>query len=250
LRGWQAVYLRDVVVPAELPVTFSAYRRQQHRWARGSLECALRLVPRVWRTDQPVSRKLESTLHLSGYGVHLLMFIMTLLYPIVLFAPHYQILTTLFGFVAIFNLAAAAQFMLFASAQRMLGRNWLHLLPSIIFMTFVGAGMMVNTVWAGLQIFRNKTAIFERTPKFGVEGIKVDWIARKYQLRLDPVVYVELVCVAWNTFNIYLALHSQNWAIAIYASLFAVGLLFASTFSILQAIAVHRHQAQPIQVKG
>src|SRR5450759_10179 len=53
LRGWQAVYLRDVVVPAELPVTFSAFRRQQHRWARGSLECAMNLLPRVWKADQP-----------------------------------------------------------------------------------------------------------------------------------------------------------------------------------------------------
>ena len=36
LHGWKAVYLRDVEVPAELPVSFNAYRRQQGRWARGS----------------------------------------------------------------------------------------------------------------------------------------------------------------------------------------------------------------------
>ena len=28
--------------PAELPVSFNAYRRQQHRWARGSFECAFK----------------------------------------------------------------------------------------------------------------------------------------------------------------------------------------------------------------
>jgi cellulose synthase/poly-beta-1,6-N-acetylglucosamine synthase-like glycosyltransferase len=250
MRGWQAVYLRDVVVPAELPVTFSAYRRQQHRWARGSLECALKLVPQVWQTDQPLNRKLEATLHLTGYGVHLLLFLLTVLYPMVLLIPHTQNLTSLFGVAAVFNLTAAAPSLLFASAQRMLGRNWFRLLPSIVFMTFVGAGMMVNTLWAGLQIFRKKAAIFERTPKFGVEGSKVDWAGRKYQLRLDPVVYLEMAFMAWNACTTYLAAISHNWGIAFYAGMFAVGLAFASSFSIVQAMAVHRRQVRPVQVSG
>ena len=38
LKDWRGLYLRDVEVPSEIPVTFSAYRRQQQRWARGSLE--------------------------------------------------------------------------------------------------------------------------------------------------------------------------------------------------------------------
>ena len=39
LRGWRAAFLRDLECPAEVPVSFNAYRRQQHRWARGSFEC-------------------------------------------------------------------------------------------------------------------------------------------------------------------------------------------------------------------
>jgi cellulose synthase/poly-beta-1,6-N-acetylglucosamine synthase-like glycosyltransferase len=45
LKGWRAVYVRDIESPAELPVSFDAYRRQQHRWARGSLECAIKHIP-------------------------------------------------------------------------------------------------------------------------------------------------------------------------------------------------------------
>jgi hypothetical protein len=156
----------------------------------------------------------------------------------------------LFGLGAIFNLTAVAPSLLFASAQRMLGRNWLRLLPSILFMTFVGAGMMVNTVWAGLQIFRKKAPIFERTPKFGVEGRKVDWTVRKYQLRLDPVVYLELAFAAWNAYTTWLAAVAQTWGIAFYAAMFATGLLFAATFSIIQAMAIHRRKVQLVQVSG
>ena len=43
LRGWRSVYLEDVVVPQELPVSANAYRNQQSRWATGSFQCAARL---------------------------------------------------------------------------------------------------------------------------------------------------------------------------------------------------------------
>ena len=49
LKDWRAAYLRNVESPAELPVSFHAYRRQQQRWAQGSFECAAKYIPQVWR---------------------------------------------------------------------------------------------------------------------------------------------------------------------------------------------------------
>ena len=51
LRGWTARFAGDVEAAAELPVSFTAFRRQQHRWARGSMECAIRFLPQIWRGD-------------------------------------------------------------------------------------------------------------------------------------------------------------------------------------------------------
>ena len=34
LRGWQFVFLPDLVTPAEVPVEMNAFKSQQHRWAR------------------------------------------------------------------------------------------------------------------------------------------------------------------------------------------------------------------------
>ena len=36
LKGWKGVYLKDLVVPAELPVEVNAFKSQQHRWAKGN----------------------------------------------------------------------------------------------------------------------------------------------------------------------------------------------------------------------
>src|SRR5207248_1792628 len=50
LRGWRAVYLEDLVVPEELPVSIDAYRRQQSRWATGSFQAAFSLLMPVMRS--------------------------------------------------------------------------------------------------------------------------------------------------------------------------------------------------------
>ena len=65
LRGWRAQFVEDLVVPGEVPAQLTGYRRQQHRWARGSIECAFRLLPSVWRTKEPFMVKMQATLHLS-----------------------------------------------------------------------------------------------------------------------------------------------------------------------------------------
>jgi cellulose synthase/poly-beta-1,6-N-acetylglucosamine synthase-like glycosyltransferase len=245
LRGWQALYLRDLEVPAELPVSFSAYRRQQHRWARGSLECALKLIPQVWEGQLPFPKKLEASLHLTGYSVHLLLWALTLLYPLVLLlSVRYPGLITLFGIAFLFNATAFAPALFFTVAQQQLGRRWWRLLPLILFITALGAGMMLNTLRAALQIFWKPQSLFERTPKFGIVSKKEDWTRRRYQLGLDPIVYFELAFALLNLGTVGLAIYVNNWVIAVYATLFCVGLFFTSGFTIAQAVVVYRRQSR------
>ncbi|MCA9675145.1 MAG: glycosyltransferase, partial [Myxococcales bacterium] len=65
LRGWRFVYLRRVAAPAELPATMAAFRSQQFRWAKGSIECARKLLPRVVRAPLPWRTRAEAGLHLT-----------------------------------------------------------------------------------------------------------------------------------------------------------------------------------------
>ncbi len=243
LRGWQALYLRDLEVPAEVPVNFSAYRKQQHRWARGSIECALKLLPQVWNAPTLVSRKIQATLHLTGYGVHILLFALAFLYPIVLvLSQRYPALLSLFGIAFIFNATAFAPTLFFVIAQQQLGRRWWQSLPAVLFITALGAGMMVNTVRAALEIFFKPDRIYERTPKFGIERKKQDWLRRRYQLSLDPIVFFELALALVNVGTATFAFRLNNWSIAMYALLSAIGLLFTSGLTIVQTVAVYRNQ--------
>ncbi len=237
LRGWEARYAGEIEVPAELPVTFSAYRRQQHRWARGSFECALAYLPRVWQSDAPLSRKIESTLHLTGYGVHLLLFALTLLYPFgVLISAVYPSLVSLFGIALLFNFTAFAPTTYFAVAQQALGRRWFYFLPAILFMTVLGAGMMLNTVRAAIQAGFGRQAAFERTPKYGIARSNQKWDGSRYRVRLDGIIILELALAALNFWTIWLGWRTSNWLIMVYAFLFALGLLFTSGITLAQYV--------------
>lgn len=65
LHGWSARYAGEVEVPAELPVSFTAYRRQQYRRARGSLECAIRYLPPIWNSQFSFCKKTSS--HIASH---------------------------------------------------------------------------------------------------------------------------------------------------------------------------------------
>jgi cellulose synthase/poly-beta-1,6-N-acetylglucosamine synthase-like glycosyltransferase len=243
LQGWHGRYLRDLVVPGEIPPNFSGFRQQQHRWARGSLECARKLTPQVWRADIPFVQKFQATLHLTGYSVHLLLFILTLIYPLVaLFTAQYANLSTLYGLAYLFALTSFAPTIFFLVGQQQLGRPWWRQLPKILAVSLVGSGLLLNTTRAAWQIWRKPEGVFERTAKFGIAQKGQDWQGQKYQLRFDPIVYPELVLGTYSLWTGWLAATLHSWGIVIYALLFGTGLIFAATATIWQTLSVYRHQ--------
>ncbi len=251
LHNWQAVYLDNLEVPGELPVSFNAYRKQQHRWARGSLECAAKLIPEVWKSNIPFLRKVEATLHLTGYGIHLLMFTLAALYPAVLvLSQHYPGLTALFGISFILNATAFAPTLLFLIAQIKLGHNGFRQLPSILFLTILGSGMVLNTVREALKIFWGRKMVFERTPKFGIENKKQDWSQNRYQSHFDFIVVAELLFALWNAQTVWLAMQSGNVLISFYSCIFCLGLLYTSGMSLAQSFTTRHRRIAAIQNEG
>ena len=79
LLGWKLVFLDDVVSPAEIPVQINAFKRQQFRWAKGSIQCAKKLMPKVLCADIPVFKKFEALIHLTYYAIYPLMILIVLL---------------------------------------------------------------------------------------------------------------------------------------------------------------------------
>jgi len=67
------VYRPEIVCPAELPVVISGFKSQQRRWAKGSIQTAVKLLPRVWAAPLPRWIKYQAFVHLTVYMIHPLM---------------------------------------------------------------------------------------------------------------------------------------------------------------------------------
>src|SRR5438477_3850685 len=79
LAGWKFVFLPDVEVPAELPAQLSGFQEQQHRWAKGSIQTARKLLPRIVASGVAPRVKREAFFHLTNNAAYLLTTIVALL---------------------------------------------------------------------------------------------------------------------------------------------------------------------------
>src|SRR3954470_9886957 len=72
LLGWRFVFLPHLVSPAEVPVEMNSFKSQQHRWAKGSIQTCMKLLPTILRSKQPLKVKVEAFFHLTANFNYLL----------------------------------------------------------------------------------------------------------------------------------------------------------------------------------
>jgi hypothetical protein len=186
-------------------------------------------------------------MHLSAYGVHLLLFSLALLYPLVVLATsRFDGLSELYGIGYVFALSAFAPMIFFAAGQHQLRRDWWRDLPRMCAVAILGSGLMVNTVRAAAEIFTKPNPEFERTAKFGIgaaEPTGRSWTHKRYQLDLDRIILPETALGIYCLFSAWLAANSGDWGIFLYSMLFATGLLGVVGITVGQAIAVYRSRS-------
>ena len=171
LKGWKFLYLLDVTCPAELPVDMKAFKSQQFRWVKGSVQVAKKILPRVWRSELPLGKKIESTMHLTHNMTYLLVFLLSLLvYPAVLVryalgwvsAPQIEL--------PLFFFATLSVLLFYGTAMAGAGRAfWRHAryFPAVM---SVAIGLSVNNSRAILEGLVGHDTPFHRTPKFDIQG--------------------------------------------------------------------------------
>lgn len=171
LAGWQFKYLPDLVQPAELPPTITAFKNQQHRWAKGSIQTARKLLRPIWQSSSPISRKIEATLHLiANFGYPLLLIVLLLL-PWMASLQETEIRSWLEAFPLSFPFFPAAflSFALFylvavqAPPYRPMKRRLFHI-PLALVLAIGIAPSQTRAVYEGLL---GNPGVFQRTPKQG-----------------------------------------------------------------------------------
>ena len=85
MKGWKCVFLPDIVVDAELPAQMNGAKRQQFRWAKGSIQCAVKLLSDIGlKRNVAIEAKIQAFIQLTRHIVYPLMLIQFLALPVLL----------------------------------------------------------------------------------------------------------------------------------------------------------------------
>ena len=80
MKGWRFVYLEEVESPAELPITMSALKSQQHRWMKGGAEVFIKMWKRLATTKGlKIGDRIHGLAHLFNSSVFVFILILSLL---------------------------------------------------------------------------------------------------------------------------------------------------------------------------
>ena len=240
LRGWRITYLPELVVPAELPAQISAFKRQQARWAQGSMETALKLIRPLLRSGQPWQVKLEGVIHLTGYLVHPLMLAIILLSFPMSFSRNWMVL----GIPWLMVTAAGPPFM-YAVAQRAGDEDWRRRLRYLPLLVMLGMGLSLNNSGAVMRAIFGVKREFQRTPKFDLQKSVDSWVGSHYAPKGDWLIWGELG-LALLVFVLF-AIPGVRWTFVPWLLLYAAGFSYVAVVNLHQTWLRRRWLArQPI----
>ncbi len=238
LRGWQFVFLQDLVAPAELPVEMNAFKSQQHRWAKGSIQTCRKVLPRILRSNLPLGVKTEAFYHLTANFNYVLMGVLSVLMaPAMVIRYNMGWYEMLLIDVPLFIAATASVCNFYMVCQRELHRDWMTRLKYLPFLLSVGIGLTVNNTRAVLEGLFNRQSEFVRTPKYCIEGQADEWIGKKYRESVAVQPMIELTLGLYFTATVFYALANGIYATVPFLVLFQVGFLYTALLSIVQQFA-------------
>src|SRR6187551_204393 len=235
LAGWRFVFLPDVVSPAEVPVEMNSFKSQQHRWAKGSIQTCMKLLPRILRSRQPFGVKAEAFFHLSANFNYLLMSLLSILmFPAMWVRYNMGWTEMLIIDVPLFFAATASIAVFYVKAQRELYGDWRQRLKYLPFLMSIGIGLCVNNTRAVLEALFRKQSEFARTPKYGIEQDSDEWVGKKYHQTVGVQPIIELALGLYFSATVFYALANGIYGTVPFLMLFQVGFLYTGLLSLAQ----------------
>jgi hypothetical protein len=177
LAGWEFLFLPSVTCPAELPPEINAFKSQQHRWTKGMIQTAMKVLPRVLKSKASFKIKTEAFFHLTSPMVYIYVNLFALLFfPALAVNVHGLGSGTWYGILfglSLFALGALSASVFYITSQRILKRGfWVTVLQMPMLMS-VGIGIALNNAVACVEALIGHQSPFIRTPKYNVGATRI-----------------------------------------------------------------------------
>ena len=239
LCGWHFTYLPEIDCPSELPVEMSAFKSQQARWAKGLMQTAKKILPRVLRSEMPTAVKAEAVFHLTAnISYPLMVFMSIILLPAMIVRFYQGWVQVLIIDLPLFLASTCSISSFYLAAERALyPKTWKRTFLYLPFVMAVGIGLSVRNALAVIEAIAGIKSEFVRTPKYRVEGGAQGagaWAKKKYHKSAGWLPFAEVGLGLYFAGAVFYALQNENYATVPFLLLFVWGYLYTGLMSLAQ----------------
>ena len=241
LKGWKFLYLPQIECASELPVDMNGFKAQQARWAKGLMQTAKKILPKVFRSDAPFFVKCEAFFHLTANISYPLMVVLsTMLLPAMIVRFYQGWFQMLVIDLPLFLASTCSISSFYLAAQKELHpKNWTKTFLYMPFVMATGIGLSVRNAQAVIEALVGKKSEFARTPKFSIEGKTGTFAAKKYKNKSGWMPYFEIALGLYFASTILYAIRNENYATIPFLLLFVWGYLYTGVMSLSQSWFAH-----------
>ncbi len=239
--GWEHDTLTEDTDPSELPVDINGFKAQQARWAKGLMQTAKKILPRVMKSNMPWHVKAEAFFHLTAnISYPLMVLLSTMLLPAMIVRFYQGYFQMLCIDLPLFLASTCSISSFYVVAQKELRpKNWWRTFLYMPFVMATGIGISVRNAQAVLEAIVGKKSEFARTPKFKIEGKTDSFVSKKYRNKAGWMPYAEVLLGIYFLFTVIYAVLNENYATVPFLLLFVWGYLYTGLMSLGQTYFAH-----------
>ena len=236
LKGWKFLYLPQIECASELPVDMNGFKAQQARWAKGLMQTAKKILPKVLRSDAPWHVKAEAFFHLTAnISYPLMVLLSTMLLPVMIVRFQQGWFQMLLIDLPLFLASTCSISSFYLVAQRELRpKTWWRTFLYLPFVMATGIGISVRNAQAVMEAIVGKKSEFARTPKFKIEGKQGTFAKKSYRNKAGWMPYAEVLLGLYFSMTVVYAIINENYATVPFLLLFVWGYLYTGCMSLGQ----------------
>ena len=251
-KGWQFIYVNESTTPAEVPVEMVAFKTQQHRWAKGSIQVAKKVLPKLLKSRLPFKVKLEAWMHLTCNISYILMVILSLMMPLTVeFRVKNSWMTSIWVDAIVFICASVSIMMFYLLAQKEARKQtFMQRLAYLPIVMSLGIGLSINNCRAVIEALVGYKTGFVRTPKYGVTKSGESFKHVKYGFKLNWQPWVETAMGIYFVWDIVHAISLGAYASVPFLALFCTGYLYVGLGTFFGRTGLFAHNRNLIDARA
>lgn len=236
MKGWRLLFVKDIVVSAELPVQMNAAKRQQFRWAKGTTQLALKLLGELLLSKRiPVDTKFQAFIQLTRHVIYPMFLAQFILFPIFLNTDNTPYRMAFSPFLGLFFYMLLGPVAYMYIIRRLWPKRWVSKTRQYWILLFFATGISVNNTIAVFDAILGKRNEFLRTPKFGVVKRSDKWRDKDYVLPFNRTTLLEIFFSLYGCLSAFICVYSGSISFLPIILLQTIGLIYVTYLSIVDS---------------